>query len=170
MNIKDVIVAYKTGSQLWTSNTKDIDYLVIVKDEAYEGPNIRQDRNDCFILKETEFKKYLAGEHPKSYYNIVCMNKPIYGKSPYEFDWFTVRDKAIDKCLRAFFMSPDISADGKHCHKHITWALWLIYAIENNSIELTAEQKAMLLKAHDKKLDRKYQQVIRDHLLTLCAS
>lgn len=167
MNKKDVIVAYRTGSQLWATNPKDKDYLVVVKDEAYEDQLIRQESNDYFVLNVSEFKKYLSGQHPKSYCNIVCMNEPIYGKNPYEFDWFAVKEKALDKCSEAFFMRPDISSDGKHCHKHVAWALWLIYAIENNSIELTGEQKANLCKCHDKNLDRQHLVAIKEYLLFL---
>ena len=168
MNIKDVIVAYKTGSQLWANNTKDVDYLVVVKDEAYKDPVIRQDGNEYFIMKESEFKKFLNGDHPKSYYAIVCSQEPIFGSYDVKPDYLSIKSKVIEKTLQAFYMAPYISAPGgKYCHKHIAWAIWLIYAIEHNSTEITDELKKMLQQAHDLKLPKSVQDEVRNKLLQL---
>lgn len=156
---------FKTGSQLFCTNCKDIDYVIITNDNIgkylYCIPEFKA---DCFICSVEDLKKSLTDDKWR-YKLSACMaykypENVVYGKLPeLEADIFSkeylLKILAIECefAQRSYFV--------KYPLKSMVWGLALYYAIINNSLDFTDEQKEILQKAHDLELPISYRDELK---------
>lgn len=166
-HIKDYTVCIiKTGSQLFCSNCKDSDYLILTSEPlASRVHYINELRADCFIRSIDEFKAEILDDKWR-YKLCACLayhnsENVVYGElPPLETDIFS--QDYLRKILAIEYEHAQKTYFVKYPLKSMVWGLAIYYAIVNNYFEFTDEQKEILQKAHDLKLPIEY----RDELKT----
>ncbi len=160
-----VVCVFKTGSQIFCSNCKDSDYIVITNiNIGMPLCYIKELKADCFIRSIDQFKAKITDDSWR-YKLDVCLaykypENVVYGKLPeLEADIFSkeylLKILAIECefAQRSYFV--------KYPLKSMVWGLALYYAIINNSLDFTDEQKEILQKAHDLELPISYRDELK---------
>lgn len=170
-----IICVYKTGSQLFCENCKDLDYTVVVGnwDKDFKAYNI--DGVDYFCYSVAEFEKKIkmtSGRMSDLYAVETYLYEPVYGINPIpNYNWADYKDKSIETVLRCGemnYFNPNVVCTNDNgevvCSKTMCWALAIMYVIENGQPVFNAEQKAILQQCHDLMLTRNYSDLLQNEI------
>lgn len=174
----NIVFACKTGSELFCSNSRDTDYIVVVDnlDRAFKRHHI--DNTDYFCKTIGEFKKMATMQSGKFYdlYSLSLLyGEVMEGQNPIRnYDWFDHQRKAIDVALRCgernYFaekMKFYNSNGDSICGKRMIWALAIYYTILNKSTTFTKEQKRQIQRCHDRQLPREKARCLQEQLVLI---
>lgn len=171
-HIKDYVVCiYKTGSQLFCTNCKDVDYVVLTNTDIGSLHYIYELKADCFLMSVDNFKTALTDDRWR-YKLSACMayansENVVYGELPeVEIDIFS-KDYLIKTALPIEYTYAGRTYFQRYPLKTMMWGLALCYAIENGNFEFTEEQKAILQKAHDLGLSTEYRDELKINIEAL---
>lgn len=176
------IFYFITGSSLFCTNCKDTDVISIR--HSKERLAIREDGRDTFLFTLDEFRNRLYFNEKinlqyRELYNVgfamVKQKGEIYGDIPDDianYNWFDYKDKIIERCIDQcvnIALNPRIvNSHGKDlCLKHTYWLFANYFALANNSLEFTDEQKEILQKCHDNELPRTYADELYQNLIEM---
>ena len=182
MNIVDYLPTYikeftvciiKTGSQLFCSNCKDVDYLILTNEQISSRVHyINKLKADCFIRSIDEFKAEILDDKWR-YKLCACLaylnsENVVYGElPPLETNIFS--PEYMRKILAIEYEIAKKTYFVKYPLKSIVWGLAIYYAIINNSFEFTDEQKEILKQAHDLQLPIEYRDKLKANMEALLA-
>lgn len=155
---ENLVCIFKTGSQLFCSNCKDYDYVIITKEEInFPCFHINALKADCFVMSIETLNRRLQNNQWR-YKLSVCLAKVdssniIYGELPeLEVDILS-RDYLLkilqieyDFGLKTYFTK-------RGANKTIVWGTGLYYIINNGEFSFTDAQKAKLQEYHDNGAD-----------------
>lgn len=164
-----------TGSKLFCNNCKDTDLLIIYDEEVDE--NYERVEQTCHFkyslkqlkehLKETKHLAWFALtlELAKQYKYV------LYGKHPLpEYSIFDHKLELLRQVLKdgeTSYFCPLIRHRNGGCSKRMVWALATYYAIINNSIIFTTEQKQIMQQCHDGYLPKEYAYELKEKIENL---
>lgn len=172
----NIIYAHYTGSEVFCTNCKDKDVIVVVKDSIANNRFDRIDGYDVFVRSESYMTKLVNFDvvEQKSLYLIsLIKGQAIYGTNPFpDFNLFAHKAELVDLMIRL--------CEEKYCsqryHNMKNWnaclqqTIWLFanyFALLNNSLDFTAEQQEILQKCHDNELPRTYADDLYQKLLAM---
>ena len=168
-----LVCIFKTGSQLFCSNCKDYDYVIITKEEVnFPCFYIKELNLDCFVMSVDTLNRRLQ-DNQWRYKLSVCMAKAdssniIYGELP-QLD--------IDILSKEYFLRI-LAIENEYAQKTyftryplktMVWGLALYYVILNNKLEFTDEQKVLLQKCHDLELSVDFRNELKINFENLLA-
>lgn len=174
----NIVCVYKTGSQLFCENCKDLDYTVVVDNWNKDFKAYHIDGIDYFCYSVAEFEKKIkmtSGRMSDLYAIETYLNEPVYGINPIlNYNWTNYKDKAIEtiiRCGETNYFNPNVirkKDNGKVvCNKTMCWALATLFVIKNGQAVFTVEQKEMLQKCHDGTLSKLYADALRNEILVM---
>lgn len=160
-------MSFKCGSSLICSNPSDIDYLCIIPNDARRF-DYKNGNNEYHYITNQEFKNQLNFSSIYSLYTILYeLNRKEFKDLLEGWSWWDHQKDAV-KCALKYgemnFFHPRVKSLQGGCPKHMYYALFTIYAIENQSFKMTKEQQEMIDKAHDGVLPLEYRDIIREKL------
>lgn len=177
-NGHQVHFACKTGSQLFCTNCKDSDVIVVV--DNFDKKKFRIENTDVFVYSLEDFLKLAhvsVGDERDVYSILVPMaqgDNVLFGVSPLtaDYDWFAYKDKILNAALAygeksSFNEKVKRTAAPDYCLKSTTWLFAIYYAIVNHGFDFTSEQKNILQKCHDGELPRTEAYVLKVKILKL---
>lgn len=173
----EVICKIPTGSQLFCKNCRDEDWLICVKECSKQGYEQRfSDGIDYFIRDEKTTEK-IATASPAIFQGLygICVpiaikNGTIVGELPIaNYNWFDYKDNIITSCLQYLGSARrKINLVNREaCCKTAYWLFANYFALVNNSLEFTDEQKEILQKCHDNELPRTYADELYQNLIEM---
>lgn len=161
---------YLVGSKLLAiSNTHDTDFVCIVDKFDKDEYNIAKENNEHIIFYEKEllvsildfalpFNRQTVYKYLYSYQ----LDKDIIGQDfPYEHSVLKKRDRYIE-LLKWVVETGSCNfahherLNGGNCSKIIYHIAYIVFILQNNSVEITSEQKAIVQKIHDKQMSQSY--------------
>lgn len=152
---------YQIGSKiLGLNNARDNDYLAVVEDtnyynrivtSEYELKEISQD----LLLKNLNFETRFA------IYNYQYDKQIIGNEFPIEYHLMEHRKQLIEFISnvinnKEMNFNKRITVNNGCCSKLIYHVAWNIFALINNNVILTEEQKEIVQKIHDEEMPIKY--------------
>lgn len=172
---------YLIGSRLLgLDKSHDIDYLQIVesgdvtlyKRQLIEGDDILT-RSTANISRQMNFE-FPIDRKTATYYIInYQLDQNIIGQQfPYEYhvldkkkEYIKLLNYIVNNQLMNF--TKEININNGHCSKILYHVAYLTFIMENNSTVLTAEQKEIVQKIHDKQMSVKYLDVLEEKIRNL---
>lgn len=162
------------------SNNHDYDYLAIVDgDDTVYRHEYTEEHTDVFVRSKPNIDKTMLFRLPftnitvRYYMYNYQLDKEIIGQDfPLEYhildrrkDYIALLNYIVDnKCLN-FKKIPRYNHG--NCSKLIYHIAYLTFILENNSTTLTAEQKAIVQKIHDKQMPQDYLDVLEEKIRKL---
>ena len=172
----NIISVFQTGSGLFCTNYKDLDYNVIIENNASPFKIWDSEtKTDYFVSSKTTRDKQLNFEmdtDKKIQYVIdECFKttSTIYGDSSINIDLINNSYKykqAVKHELARGCLHPNVGWENsdKYCHKHLWWVILGLLFIENKSYEVTDEMKNIIQKCHDGVLDKYWETWVKERL------
>lgn len=172
---------YLIGSKLLgLQNNKDLDYLVIVDDDDERaGTRYSDNGEDVFYISKSVQDKTMSFALPfdqntaRRYIKSYALDADIIGQDfPLIYHILDKRGKYIELLNyivdnRACNFIHTDKFNGGNCSKLIYHVAYLTFIIENNSVDLTDEQKAIVQQIHDLKMPYTYLQTLEDKIRSL---
>ena len=173
-----IVCVYKTGSQLFCENCKDLDYTVVVDNWNKDFKAYCIDGIDYFCYSVAEFEKKIkmtSGRMSDLYAIETYLNEPVYGINPIpNYNWTDYKDKAIEtimRCGEMNYFNPNVIRENENgeivCSKTMCWALATMFVIKNGQASFTVEQKEILQKCHDGMLSKLYADTLKNDILVM---
>lgn len=165
MNNKYLVGSYALGM----SNSKDIDYVIIVdgNDSEYCVKKV-EDGADHFYKTKDNLDSFMLFQRPFTQKNIqqYVINYQydqnlIDNKFPIKYNILEQRQKYIEMLNwivdnKALNFNKEINLNGWKCSKLLYHVAYLVFILENNSTTLTNKQKAIVQQIHDKQMSVTY--------------
>lgn len=171
----EIVSIFKTGSSLFCTNCKDIDYVVVVKSSVPIYLKYTDKECDYFIYSEDERKKRLnfVGNKVDTLFILDELFKKdncIYGDSSTNFDLLANKEKYIDmlrEVVPMYLINPNKTwhNSNNYCHRHLWWAILGLKFIENNHMKITEDIKEIIQKCHDGILEKSWEDWVKKKLL-----
>lgn len=172
----EVLCISLTGSETFCSNCKDTDIWVIANTDKDYSRIFGYEGYDIFVWSLNNLKECTQFEQKefKSLYIISFLkNEKLYGTNPIpDFNLLDHKNKLVDLmimlCERKYNNSLYANAkNDEMCLKQSVWLFANYFAILNDSLDFTDEQKEILQKCHDNELPRSYIEDLYNNLLTM---
>lgn len=174
----NIVFACKTGSELFCSNCKDTDYLVVVDNLGKDIEQHHIDDTDYFCMSVDAFAKMAtmqSGKFCDLYALCLLYGEVVQGQNPIaDYDWFALKRRAVEVALwcgeRNYFtkrLKFYNASKESVCSKRMVWALAIYYTIVNGSTNFTDEQKQVMQMCHDRKLPRAKADWLKEQLVAL---
>lgn len=172
----NIISVFQTGSGLFCTNCKDLDYNVIIENNTSPFKIWDSEtKTDYFVesFKDRQNRlQFESGSRYKVQYVIdECfkVTTTIYGDNSINIDLLdnvskykkVVKEELIKGCLHPNVVWKD---SDKYCHKHLWWVILGLLFIENKSYEVTDEMKNIIQKCHDGVLDKYWETWVKERL------
>ena len=180
MNIIDYLPPYikeftvciiKTGSQLFCSNCKDSDYLILTNEQISSRVHyINELKADCFIRSIDEFKAEILDDKWR-YKLCACLayrnnENVVYGNLPIlETNIFS--EEYLRKILAIEYEYAQKTYFVRYPLKSMVWGLAIYYILSNSCFAFTEKQKEILQKAHDLELPIEYRDELKTNIKAL---
>lgn len=172
---------YLIGSKLLgLTNNHDTDYLVLQDDDdsmdyrrSYENGVETHYKLSSMLQKAFNFELPFDDESIRYYIVNYQLDENIIGQNfPYKFSVLAKRDKHIEMLNwvvdnRAVNFVKNKALNRGNCSKLIYHIAYMVFMLENNSTVLTAEQKAIVQRIHDKKMPQDYLDVLAEKIRNL---
>lgn len=175
----EILFMFKTGSELFCTNCKDSDVVVVIKDWDKDAKKYFIDGVDYFCYSETAFEK-MAKMESGNFDDLFAVEllfatgeNLLYGENPIsDYNWFDYKYKAVEtalKCGERNYFSPNVhnAINAEMCCKRTMWAFIIYFVIVNNAPTLTSEQLVILQKCHDNELPRSIGEMLQADLQEL---
>lgn len=172
---------YLIGScQLGLKNNHDTDYLQI--EESGDGSRYKREfkngedvvtRSAVNIDRQMNFELPINEKTAKYYIINYQLDEEIIGQEfPYKYRILDKRDKYIQLLNyiadnKVLNFNKEININDWHCSKALYHVAYLTFILENNSTILTAEQKAVVQKIHDKQMPIAYLDELEEKIRNL---
>jgi len=165
---------YQLGSKLLNlDNTRDNDFVILVDGDRDTNYRSKED-GDCFCMSKAYLDKFINFEEEFDYKTIAIYivlyqyDKDIIGQNfPIEYHILDRKNDFIRllKFIREnklLNLDTEIKISTKEnrkfyiCSKIQYHIVYNLFIIKNNSVNLTAEQKAIIQKIHDRQMPAEY--------------
>lgn len=171
----EIISIFKTGSHLFCTNCKDIDYVVIVDKPIKRIHYFNKDTNeDFFIYSQEERNRELNFETntTSDMYAIIEVLKPqflVYGDATVRLDLISKASEyktMLKNVLEKWCFSPHLKCinNDLYCHKKFWWVILGLKFIENKSYEITTELKDIIQQCHDGVLPKDWEDWVKEKI------
>ena len=169
------------GSRLLgLSNNHDTDYLQITESDDvtfYKREHIKGEdvvtRSSANIARQMNFDMPINEKTVKYYIINYQLDEEIIGQEfPYKYRILDKRDKYIQLLNyiadnKVLNFNKEININDWHCSKALYHVAYLTFILENNSTVLTAQQKAVVQRIHDKQMPIAYLDELEEKIKTL---
>ncbi len=152
---------YQIGSKaLGLNNTRDNDYIVIVDKNNYYS-RILTSEYELKLISKDFLLKNLNFETRYAIYNYQYDKQIIGNEFPIDYHLMNHKEQLIDfisNTIKSKEMNFNkrITVNNGCCSKLVYHVAWNIFALINNSVILTEEQKDIVQKIHDEEMPIKY--------------
>lgn len=171
-----MLFAYQTGSAIFCTNCKDKDIVVVTSDGDANGRLFGFDGYDVFTYSKSSLQK-IADFKVKNVYSLylIALAKcgVLYGANPFpDFNLFAHKAELVDLMIQLCeekYCSPRYHnmKNWNACLQQTIWLFANYFALVNNSLEFTDEQKEILQKCHDNELPRTYADELYQNLIEM---
>lgn len=160
----NVIFVCKTGAALFCQNCKDEDYVAVVKQRGRK--RLSFENVDVFLYTYQEFDDFAHNKvdgYAKAYSVLIPLatgENVLYGTNPLKgYNWFERKEQVVQALLhRGEFadFNPRVTnlVGDELCLKQSVWLFASYFALVNQSVAFTDEQRSVLQKCHDNLLPR----------------
>lgn len=172
----EMLCAYQTGSALFCTNCKDKDIVVVTNDGNAHSRIFGYSGYDVFTYSKAQLEKIVNFEIRDKYtlYLIaLAKSNMLYGTNPFPYlNLFSHKAELVDlmiqQCEEKYTNKKYrnmINRDA--CLQQTVWLFANYFALVNNSLEFTTEQKEILQKCHDNELPRTYADELYQNLVEM---
>ena len=167
----------RTGSQLISNEPGDIDFRVVVsEDVSTKSLYDPITKINLFVHSKKEFQNMCDLNVPinaRLFAYIVDQtfrkygDNNILGDSECKFKLLEYPEKykeIVEEKVRIYTRTNTSLVERGICHKHLWWIILPLMMIENNSLDITDEMREIALKCHNMKLDRSWNDWVKDKL------
>lgn len=173
---------YIVGSKmLGLRNAHDTDCLVLIDSTDAIYKRGFENNMDMLYRSSADLKAYMNFEIPFAssskaiirYLANYQFDRDIIGQDfPLEFHILDKKEKYLELlnyilATKSANFDKDLNFNNGHCSKLIYHVAYLTFILENNSTELTAEQREIVQKIHDKKMPVEYLDVLEEKIRNL---
>lgn len=152
IDIRDnIICIIKTGSSLFCTNCKDVDYIIVTQtNPSVPCFYIRELNIDTFIISLNTMRDRIMNDSYR--YKLTYTLAQVY---PENVVYGTMPDLKMDLTKPAY-LQKILKIEQNYArnnyrlnNKSMVWGLVLHYFIQNNSFTLTEEQQLLIQRTHD---------------------
>lgn len=172
----EMLCAYQTGSEIFCTNCKDKDIVVITNGGEEHGRLFGYDGYDVFTYSLdalNDIINFKAINGYSLYLIALAKSNILYGENPCDkLDLFAHKaelvDLMIEQCKSKYCSTRYRNAKNRTaCLQQTIWLFANYFALLNNSLDFTAEQQEILQKCHDNELPRSYADDLYQKLLEM---